>query len=130
MLKFRWIALLLAIGGCYWAFILVGLLSAENVWGFLLLFGPGYLVTFGYVVRAIWNVRVGWRRFIWIFSALVQGAWLVVVGYSNISSGLQMTPDRLAVLIWWSTATIASVYGAIADIPKREKWVECSSATS
>jgi hypothetical protein len=106
---FRLIAILLAIGGCYWGVLLAGLITQENAIRSLV-YGPGYVVTAGYLVRAFCNVSVGWRRAIWIVSAIVQGTWLMFVGLGDILNGKLQLPN-----LWWLVTTVVSVYCAIAD---------------
>src|SRR5436190_21516336 len=84
----RIIAALLGTGGCLWgAFCLVALIA----FGFPLLgvlwFVPGYVVTAGYLLRAISAPSPGICCVIWVLSLLVQGVWLSVFVASRLTAG-------------------------------------------
>jgi len=63
----------------------------------------GYIVTAGYILRAVAVPSVNLRRFIWGTSILVQGVWLCV----GIHDMTALRPNLL--LLWWLFATVCSV---------------------
>ena len=77
----RVIASLLAHGACFWGILLSPLVaeSSEKPMVFLT-FGPGYVVTLGYLILVFIPPPLPARLFIWGLSVLVQGAWLVWIG--------------------------------------------------
>ncbi len=98
----RIIAIVLALGGTFWGvFLLLGFGPAAL---FPFPFGVGYVVTAGYIVRAVSVPSLGVRRAIWIASFVVQGAWLQSVGLPDL---LRTGPNVFSV--WWGFATVASV---------------------
>jgi hypothetical protein len=107
MKVFRVLAGILALGGITWGALLLGVMIEAKSFHGLLLFGPGYAVTIGYVCRALLDLSLGWRRVVWGSSSLVQGAWFFV----SILGG--RTP--VAFLLWWLVAFIVSVLGFFAD---------------
>jgi hypothetical protein len=115
MKKFTLAAMLLAIGGCVWVmFSLFFLLYGDAAFS-LLLFGPGYLVTIGYIARACASLSVGWRQVVWAASALVQGSWLgwFVMGASR--GGFHGFAFEYLCLGWWFVAFAVSVCGLLLD---------------
>ncbi len=83
----------------------------------VLVFGPGYLVTVGYIARSVCTPPFVFRRLIWIASFLVQGAWLAYIGseiVEELCSGRTFN-EPLIPLLWWAFATIASVVGLLTD---------------
>ncbi len=75
----RGLAALLAVGGSFWGYLclssMLAVLGGDAIP--LLVFGPGYLVTIGYLDLCLRVPSPGWQRAIWGASALVQGAWLL-----------------------------------------------------
>lgn len=101
----RIIAALLALGGAFWGFLLLMIFntegSASRLSIFILVAGPGYLVTAGYAVRALLSVSFIVRITIWRCSMLVQGAWLIF--------GV-IVPTPLT--LWWLLAFVGSIFAA------------------
>ncbi len=97
----RAIAVILALGGSFWGVFLL--------WGFgpaaliPLPFGVGYLVTAGYIVRAVSLPSLDVRRIIWGASLMVQCGWLLSIGLPDLS---RTGPDLF--FVWWAFASIAS----------------------
>lgn len=116
----RTLAALLALGGSFWGVLLsASMLKPEASPLAWLFFGPGYLVTLGYLVRTVTTPSVAARRMIWICSILVQGAWLLVLVWDvvkQLSSGRSVNEPRLFAA-WWIFATVASVVGLFAERP-------------
>jgi hypothetical protein len=54
------------------------LIAISSSWWVTAIFAPGYLMTAGYYWRAFRQPSLMWRRAIWIFSILVQGAWFFI----------------------------------------------------
>ena len=121
----RGLAALLAIGGSYWGLECFGSIRPRLWHGRLLgpdpipllVFGPGYLVTIGYLVLCLRVPSPGWQRAIWGASALVQGAWLLVFigaefriwgGFADLIFG---NPIFGA---WWTFSFAASIYALIS----------------
>jgi hypothetical protein len=118
----RGLAALLAVGGCFWGFFLLPrvMLNADATI-MLLLLGPGYLVTAGYLVLCLRVPSPGWQRAIWGASALVQGAWLVffidaefsrrgLLG--NLWFGAGFADPIFGA--WWTFSFAASIYALIS----------------
>jgi len=101
------LAVILAIGGTGWGLFL---LSGGPIALILPPFTAGYLVTIGYVCRALSQPHLEVRRGIWVASLLVQGAWMLLLG---IPSLLECGPNSFAV--WWAFATTASVAGLLLE---------------
>jgi hypothetical protein len=107
----RIIAGLLAAGGLFWGIVLAPWIAGGDPFLATLLFGPGYIVTFAYFIRATVTPPLRLRQAIWILSILVQGAWL----------GLEAV-DRLyghrggnLVAAWWLGATVASIIALLME---------------
>jgi hypothetical protein len=115
--KFRVLAGVLAFGGVLWGlFCLLLILPYDSITA-LLYFGPGYVVTAGYIVRLCSTPPLGWRRAIWGLSALVQGAWLLwyLTELLRGASGPRKPFEWIA-LAWWSFAFSTSVLGFVAEL--------------
>ena len=107
----RLLAGLLAIGGSFWGLILSPWLfrpeASPLAWA---VFGPGYLITIGYIIRTISMPPLGVRYLIWVSSLLVQGAWLLWLIWAVI---VQLADDHSVnepsmMAAWWFFATVAS----------------------
>lgn len=102
------VALFLALCGVLWGLVI--LLVAAGLGGtsptMVFVFSPGYLVTLGYIIRAICTPPFILRCAIWALSVVVQAAWLVLVGLSDFNLGT----------IWWSLATSASAWALWQEI--------------
>jgi hypothetical protein len=116
----RIIAGLLAIGGIYWGVLLLPLIPhAENPLLPLLVFGPGYVVTLGYLIRVVTSPPLRGRQVIWGFSVLVQGGWLVCHVVATLGNGgpiSRLTEPHL-IMAWWVFATVGSI---VAFMMERE----------
>ncbi len=97
----RVIAVLLSVGGSLWGAFLLGGFGWESLIQFPL--AVGYVVTVGYIVRAVSFPRLAVRRAIWGLSLIVYGAWLVWVGIPDLP---RAGPNP--VILWWALATAAS----------------------
>jgi hypothetical protein len=97
----RLLAVLLVLGGCFWGLLLSPWLFRPGVsplaWA---IFGPGYAVTLGYIIRSVSTPSLTARRLIWTASILVQGSWLawVVWGMSGKIVAGQMPNEPVP---WW-----------------------------
>jgi hypothetical protein len=114
----RSLAVLLALGGCFWGLLLSPWLFRPEVSPLAVaVFGPGYLVTLGYIVRSVSTPPLMARRLIWGISIIVQGCWLawIVWGISEkVMAGHTSNEPSLPVA-WWLFATAASVVGLLAE---------------
>jgi hypothetical protein len=111
---FQVLAYVLAIGGTLWGiFCLLFFLMAplESV----LIFGPGYLVTYGYCRRALGKTTDESRRNIWGASAVVQGAWLFTAGREIFHSVNREGGFAVLLLGWWMTSFGISCWAFVAD---------------
>jgi hypothetical protein len=120
----RSLATLLAIGGCFWGLLLSPWLLRPDVSPLAVaVFGPGYLVTVGYIVRSVSKPPTAGRLLIWLSSLLVQGAWLLFLIWGmieKVAAGRSAAHDVAnATTAWWAFATLASVVGLLADLPKQ-----------
>ena len=111
------LAALLAIGGLGWG-VFLGMLfgRTEHPLQAALVFGPGYVVTLGYVLRVFMTPPLRWRLTIWLSSILLQGAWLTwyVVGTVGDGNFGQLTQLNVLV-VWWFFATVISIAGLFAE---------------
>jgi hypothetical protein len=120
----RLLAIPLALGGCFWGFLLFPwVFRPEASLQGLAIFVPGYLVTLGYIVRSAFTLPLMVRRLIWGSSILVQGSWLAFMIGSiivEISRGghLPHKGGDMFIFAWWVFATTASVAGFFVDKPK------------
>jgi hypothetical protein len=122
----RTIAVLLALGGCFWGLLLSPWLFRADVSPMAIaVFGPGYLITLGYIIRSICTPSLGLRRFIWGASLLVQGLWLACITWAMAEHQLsgQSLNDPLLPIAWWALAAVASV---VALFTERAKQTESS----
>jgi hypothetical protein len=117
----RLLAGVLAIGGTFWGFLLSPWLfrpdASPTAW---LVFGPGYLVTLSYYLRAFSMPPNEIRLLIWFVSLIVQGAWLLFMLWGiipDILAGRSINEPSLP-LAWWVFATIASAFGLVVDRAK------------
>jgi hypothetical protein len=102
------IAIVLALGGCFWGvFLLLAFGPAALI---PLPFGVGYLVTAGYIARSVTVPTLGVRRAVWVASLVVQGAWLLSVGIPD----LPRTGPNLF-FWWWAFATAASAVALVTE---------------
>jgi hypothetical protein len=111
---------LLALGGTFWGVLLAPWLFQPGVspvaW---VVFGPGYLVTIGYVIRAIGTPPRGARYLIWVSSLLIQGAWLLWLIWDvteRVAEGRSVNEPSL-MAAWWLFATVSSVVGLLTERP-------------
>lgn len=109
-LEFWWLAAFLMLAGMGWG-ALCSLIILERP-QMLLVFGPGYIVTGGFVWRTCFTCSVRLARVIWGLSAFVQGYWLVSL---IIAGGLVMIPLG----VWWLASCFLSIMGVIWDGPER-----------
>jgi hypothetical protein len=125
----RLFAAMLAVGAVPLAgltlILLIYAITDGNVGGallcFTLVFGPGCLLTVGYVVRAVHTPAFPTRVKFWCFSFVVQGVWLVI--------GLRDHPFSSATL-WWSFAFIASALSLLLEFFVDDEAVEWESSPS
>lgn len=119
----RLLAGLLALGGLFW-----GLLLSPwqfQSWAspvFWAVFGPGYLITLGYIIRAVCTPPMIFRRLIWIGSLLVQGAWLLWLIWcviEEVAAGNSARNEANLATAWWVFATAASVAGLFTERTKQ-----------
>jgi hypothetical protein len=116
----QWLAIFLAIGGMLWGLFCLPFLLLGDPLRTIPTFGPGYVVTFGYLVRAIYTPSIRLRVGIWLLSALVQGAWLLwslsgVLTGEYFSDYYKAFIFGIIILVWWAFAFAASVYGIFTD---------------
>ena len=120
----RLLAILLALAGCFWSLLLAPWFFRPTVSPVaVLLFGPGYLVTLGYIIRSVSTPALTTRRLIWVVSLVVQGGWLAWIALSmfiGVVTGHSLN-EPVLVVSWWVFATAASVVGFLAEKPKKEK---------
>jgi hypothetical protein len=114
----RMLAGMLALGGLFWGLLLSPWLFRPEAsllaW---LVFGPGYLVTLGYVIRATCTPPLAARRLIWVCSLLIQGGWLLSIAWAEIGQlalGRSVHEPSLA-SAWWLFATVVSFVGFFAE---------------
>ncbi len=118
----RIIAGCLAIGGLFWSVILWPFLfDDENDLKVralelhlnplaVLVFGPCYVVTAGYIIRAATTLSLGIRRATWVLSLLVQGTWLGGHVLSALTSRdpIQQLVRPFGIVAWLIIATLMS----------------------
>lgn len=106
---------LLAIGGILWGLFCLLFFITGDALRSLVLFGPGYVVTIGYIVRFCTNPPLSARRTIWGLSCLVQGAWLGWYLWGAAHGGARASTLEFLGVAWWSLAFGSSVLGLAAD---------------
>ncbi len=114
----RIVAGLLAIGGIYWSVLLLPWMrQPENLLLKLFVFGPGYVVTLGYLIRVFASPPFLGRQVIWGASVLVQGGWLVchVVATLGHEGGITRLAQPISVVAWWLFATVGSVVALLLE---------------
>jgi hypothetical protein len=115
---FRIIASILAVGGICWGAFLVAVISelaGPVAWWTYCVLLPGYLITMGYIVRAVSNPPLGLRRFIWGASAIVQGAWFL---FAIVGAPIR-TVGMCLLIGWWAGSFALSAYAVFADTKGR-----------
>lgn len=121
--RLRRLARVLALGGFLWSLFCLPLMLVGVPVRTVLIFGPGYFVTVGYFARAIMPnppsaAAYLWARSIWWTSAVVQGTWLgwwLSAVIENLRGPTVITPFGIVVTVWWTFATLASIYGALTE---------------
>jgi hypothetical protein len=121
MRRFRILASALAVGGVVWGLFCLPFFIIGDISRSLMLFGPGYLITIGYICRTFWTPISEWRRMIWGTSAIVQGAWLTWVLIEATKRGLRGIAFEYISLGWWAFAFLASLYGVVRDVDEPGK---------
>ncbi|MEM1109589.1 MAG: hypothetical protein AAGH99_12960 [Planctomycetota bacterium] len=114
---FRILSSFLAFAGLIWGVLCLPffVINPSNA---LMFFGPGYLVTAGYIWRSVWPPSTNERKILWTLSGIVQGAWLVLTFETADSFWSSWNGGNLTtkiVLSWWVIALAVSVAGLIAD---------------
>jgi hypothetical protein len=111
----RLLAVILSIGGICWGIFCLPFLFWNPSYS-MLIFGPGYVVTIGYLVRACSTPSLESRVGIWILSALVQGIWLIWA-CCGIFQGARFRGHafEFVTLGWWVFAFVASVYAILNE---------------
>jgi hypothetical protein len=120
----RLLAVLLALGGCFWGLLLSPWIFQPDVSPAAISgFGPGYLITLGYIVRSVSTPPLMVRRLIWGASIIIQGSWLAWIIWAiceQVIAGHTLNEPSLPV-VWWLFATVASVVGLLAESAKPTK---------
>ena len=108
-------AIILSIGGVGWGLFCLPFLFWNPSYA-LMIFGPGYFVTVGYILRAGCTLSLGARMAVWLLSSLVQGSWLIwaTIGIAEGAWFRGGAFDYIP-LVWWFFACIASVYGLFTE---------------
>jgi hypothetical protein len=111
----RSLAVVLSIGGVGWGLFCLPFVFWSPL-GWILVFGPGYVVTIGYLVRAFSTMSLGSHIGIWLLSALIQGAWLIWA-LSWVFQGAWFRGHTFEVVIlgWWVFAFAASMYAICTE---------------
>lgn len=110
------LAIILAIGGVGWGLFCLPFLFWSPSYS-LMIFGPGYVVTAGYILRACSTLSLGARVGVWLLSSLVQGAWLLWVLIA-IFDGAWFRGNgafQFVTLGWWIFAFVASGYAGLNE---------------
>jgi hypothetical protein len=113
---FRLVASFLAVAGSVWGLFCLLFFIAGDPLHSLVLFGPGYVITVGYICRAILTPSRQWRRVIWGSSALLQGAWLTWFVIETARVGIRGFAFEYLSFGWWAFASVVSVCGFIIDV--------------
>lgn len=129
----RVLAILLALGGCCWGLLLSPWLFRSDVSPLAIaVFGPGYVVTLGYIVRSLSTPTTAVCVLIWVSSLLVQGAWLLLLIWGVIekaASGGAVAHEVASIpAAWWVFAFVASVAGLLADLPRQAELAAATDA--
>ncbi len=105
----RIVAGFLAAGGILWGtFVFLLLLAFQFPPLAVIVFVPGYLVTAGYVIRALSKPPLDVCFLIWLASILVQGAWLGwFIGQGGLSQ-LRAPIDGLMAGWWMAACTLSA----------------------
>jgi hypothetical protein len=117
----RTLATVLAVGGCFFGLLLYPWTFRGDVSPLAVaVFGPGYLITLGYIIRACSTPTLGFRRLLWSASLVIQGTWMVgdLSGMAARLAAGQTLNEPLLPTAWWIFATFASVTGILLDKPK------------
>jgi len=111
----RSFAVVLSFGGVCWGIFCLPFLFWNPSYS-LPVFGPGYVVTVGYLVRAFSTLSLVSRIGIWLLSALVQGAWLIWA-LCGIFRGAWFRGYAFEVVTlgWWIFAFAVSVYAICTE---------------
>ena len=115
----RDIAAALSLGGLYFSVVLFPLIrDSDNPLAYIL-FGPGYIVTAGYVLRTVATLSLPVRRLIWSASLLVQGGWLLfhVVASVGSPSPLNQLFRPMFVVAWLCGAVVLSCVALSIETP-------------
>jgi hypothetical protein len=111
---FRTIAGALALFGILWGVLVF---PFTHSWTGFLLFLPGYILTVGYVFRAIANPSRAFVHVLWSVSTIVQGIWFLWAVTTHISEGrMPNSAAEWMLPAWWLTATICSYFGMKLDL--------------
>jgi hypothetical protein len=117
LMKFKFLAGLLAAGGIFWTFFSIAASRISDSFLVSLVFVPGYIVTVGHVIRCVCTPRLSWRRVIWGASVFVQGAWLVAIisalicgelRYGGVAAADVFGP--MVLWFWWAFALGISIH--------------------
>lgn len=119
---------LLAAGGTAWALLCAAvILSGGANWHSIAVFGPGFIVTYGYYWRALAPPPMMFCRVIWGSSLLVQGSWLAFIAaeaWGELGNG-PAPPGVYMVVFWWSSSTLLSLVGLCLDPGVGERGAGC-----
>ena len=121
---------ILAIGGLFWALFLAVLGVSGGVGGVvgvILYFGIGYLVWAGWILRAFWTFRFGFRVALWVTALVYNGAYFL----SHIG-GFRSHTGELP-LYWWGTTSIISAFALTLErqrMPNQSSEPTLASGTS
>lgn len=113
---FRALATVLAFGGVGWGLFCAIFFLRGDVGRAMWLFGPGYVVTVGYLWRALAPPPPEWRRLIWAGSILIQGAWLNWSLPELWQRGLPHYAFGYISNGWWIASFAISILGVILDV--------------
>jgi hypothetical protein len=111
---FQVLAYALAIGGTLWGILCLPFFFLTPLWS-VLIFGPGYLVTYGYCRRALGKTTDESRLYIWGASAVVQGVWLFTAGREIFQSVNHEGSFAILALGWWTASFGISCWAFVAD---------------